>query len=195
MGNRWVLLAAALVAASLVGTGCKKKIPAPVPLGEAAAAFGTEHKTIDAFIVGKWCPTGGMDADTAAKFDVDPGSDVDVSQYWEFMPDKTFYYTKTGSVDKVHGKWEVFGEAIGLSYLKWNDEDIMAARMRFQKEAETGSSAAIAKEIALDWTFNTLFNMNYLVVSEDKTGVTFTDSSATANPFSGIADTPLARVK
>ncbi len=196
MGIRFYSLAVVAVAATFL-LACSKPKPSPKPV-ESPATFGNEHKTINEFIVGKWCPATGIDEETAKEFGVDPGSEIDVSQYWEFAADGTFIYTHTGSPDKIHGKWEVFDKGVALTYQKWNDEDLSAAHARYQKEAESGTPQAIAQEMGFDNTIKMTQTMNYLVVSEDMKGLTFTDpqaGSSTIDMFSMVSDTPLARVQ
>lgn len=198
MGKWRIASFAVVLLAALSLAACKKKIPAPEPMGESAPVFA-EGGDLKSFIVGKWCPATGIDPEKAEKFGVDPGSEIDVSEYWEIAADGTFLYTHTGSKDKVHGTWEIYQNGVVLTYKMWNDETLQDHRQRVAKEAEGGGSSAVAEDLALDNTYKMFESMDYLVVSEDMKGLMFTDPSAGSGGgggmFSLVMDTPLARMK
>ena len=200
MGTLRFASLAVAVLAGLFLVGCKKKIDAPEAMGDAAPTYGSEHKDIKSFVVGKWCPATGIDPDKAEKFGVDPGSEIDVSQYWDIRADGTFIYTHTGSPDKVSGKWEEYQGAIVLNYEMWNDKTLADHRAAIAKAAEGGGAGAVAEDLAIDSTYKMFENMGYLIVSEDKKGLVFSSPDAPSGAgggdlFSMFMETPLARMK
>jgi hypothetical protein len=191
------LYAAALV--SLAGSlGCKKAPPAPQP-HDNPPAYDQAAGTFGAWVEGRWCPTGGVDAKTAEKYGVDPASDLDISQFWEFKADGTLAYGKLDYPGRVTGKWVEENGVVMLMYEAWDGETLYDRRARLAKEEETGTQAAIAAMMGFENTVNMLEKMSYLELTDDKKGLTFTsppsnEGASFADMLSG-GDSDLVRMK
>lgn len=171
MGKTLTLSLAAFAALFVVG--CKGN---QVPVPEAAdnpPAFA-DGGSMAEFIAGKWCPNSGVDSDTAEKFGVDPNSEIDVSQHWVFKADGTFEYGKLGYDSKITGKWTEGQGQIMLMYEMWDDETIQARKERLAKDEEGGGQAAITAMMGFENTMSMLSKLEYLHLTEDKKGLTFT---------------------
>ena len=194
-----ILVVGLVLALGLTVVSCGKKEPPTLkPMSAAESPTWDGKQPIGEFMVGKWSQGMGMSAETAKEFDIEEGADVDGMFYWEFKSDGTFIYTKTESPDKVHGTWVPAVNGVQLTYNTWNDEKLNDYMQRMRTEAETGASAAISREMAVEGTVNMLRNMTYLEISDDKKGLVFT-SPTPREPQGGMfeldLDTPLVRMK
>jgi hypothetical protein len=169
------LLTPAVVAAALLVVGCNKgpKVVAPVP-HDSPPTFDANTHTVATFIEGKWCPSGETDPNAVEKFGIEANSEIDLSQFWEFKPDGTFSYGKTGYDDRITGTWMLSADGVGLNYEKWGEETITDRRNRLKKAEETGAQAAIVAMMAFDNTMSMLDKLSYLELSEDGKGLEFT---------------------
>jgi hypothetical protein len=176
MGKSLALATAAL--AALVAFGCKgEQVPVPVA-ADSPPAFAKGASMAD-FIAGKWCPNGGVDSETAEKFGVDPNSEIDVSQHWVFKPDGTFEYGKLGYDSKITGKWTADQGQVYLMYEMWDNETIQARKERLAKDEEGGGQAALYAMQGFDNTMSMLSKLEYLMVTEDGKGLTFSRPTPT----------------
>ncbi len=173
-------------ALALVLAACNKQA-APEPMGESAPAFGSseQYKTVAGFIEGRWSPSFGIDPATAALFGLTPeeANDPETAIYWEFSSDGTFFYSEGRSKSRISGTWRENKDGVSLTYEKWNDEPLMDAQLRFQKEAESGRMEAIAKEMVMEDVFKTIIPMNYFELSKDGKKLVFTDPRAENDMF------------
>jgi hypothetical protein len=204
MGTKRSFLSVAAIAAALFVVGCgKKKDPAPEPMPSPPEFGSTEQtKTLAGFMEGKWCPTGSVDSELAKKYDLDPNSELDVSQHWIFNADGTFAYGKLGSKNQITGKWTAAGDQAYLMYEMWDDETIQQRKDRLAKDEEGGGQPAIMAMMAFENTMGMLSRLEYLRLTDDKKGLTFglpepADGSGTTGGMEFLmADTPdLVRMK
>lgn len=176
-------LPAFLAVAVLVGcTGAKVTYSA---MGEDAPAFGdSEDNTVASFIEGRWALEGNVEGQ------------VERPPHWNFSADGTFYYSAADSDDRIKGTWRESGDGVSLTYETFNDEPLWDARARFQKEAESGRSGAIANEIAMEWFFDALIPMNYFELSKDGKKLEIKDPSTPDDGlFSALLTTVLVRLQ
>ncbi len=170
-------------------TACSNKPAAPEPMGESAPAFGSgeQYNTVAGFIEGRWSPSFNIDPVIAELLGLSPeeASDPETAIYWQFSSDGTFYYSEASSKNQLRGTWrENSSGSLSLSYENWNDESIIDAQIRFQKQAESGKPGDIKMEMEMENIFKEIMAMNYLELSEDGKKLIFTDPRADENPFS-----------
>lgn len=178
-----------LAATALCLVACSSKPPALEPMGESAPAFGSseQYSTVSGFIEGRWSPSFNIDPAMAEVFGMTPeeASDPETAIYWQFSSDGTFFYSEARSKSRLGGTWrENSSGSVSLSYETWNDESIIDAQIRFQKEAQSGRPGDIANEIMMEKIFKQIMPNDYLVLSEDGKKLIFTDPRAEDNPFS-----------
>jgi hypothetical protein len=201
MRRKWFLVACLALGAGLTVTSCGKKEPPKLsPMSASEAPTWDGKQPVGEFIVGKWSESMGLDPATAKEFGLEEGEDVDGMFYWEFKSDGTFIYTKAESPDKVHGTWTPAFKGVTLNYERWNDEKLNDFAQRMRTEAETGASAAITREMAVDDTIKMLRDRTYIEVAEDKKGLVFTsptkpEPGSVGGMFDMDFDTPLVRMK
>lgn len=181
----------ALVASSLfILAGCPgKEKPAALAPDASPPVFGEGKNTdVATFLEGKWSPDTGTDAETAEKFGIsaEEADSADGSRYWEFNKDGTMIYTRTGSSDKIHGKWFPNAKGIEVRYETFNETPLEKHRENLKKAAEVGTPAAITMEMAFDQTYSMLEAMHYFELSEDKKKLDFKEPGADAGSFSGL---------
>lgn len=173
-------------ALALVLAACNKQA-APEPMGESAPAFGSseQYKTVAGFIEGRWSPSFGIDPATAALFGLTPeeANDPETAIYWEFSSDGTFFYSEARSKSRISGTWRENNDGVSLTYEKWNDELLMDATLRFQKEAESGRPEAIANEMKMEGVFDTILPMTYVELSEDRKKLVIMDPTVENDMF------------
>ena len=179
----------ALLTVGLAGViaivGCGEKAPPEptVPMGNTAPVFGSTDalSTVDGFIEGRWSPSQQIDPILKELFNLDvlDMEGVDTSEFWQFSSDGTFFFGKPDLPSSVEGTWKVEADAIRLTYVSFNGQPIEELREELRIGAEKGTPQAIAREMALNGTFDYLFPLDYLILAEDKQRLMF------ANPTTG----------
>ena len=176
MGANRLIVIMAVAAVSLIVGGCgKKTAEAPVP-HDNPPVFDPAKDQIGTWMVGKWCPGGSTPPEMAEQYGVDPASEVDVSQFWEFAADGTFSYGKLEYPGRITGTWiKNQDQSVSLEYKAWDGEPLNDRRARLAKEEESGAASAITAMMGFDNTVNMLRGLWYLEVSDDGKGLVFTE--------------------
>jgi len=85
---------------------------------------------------------------------------------------------------------------ISLNYEAWDGEQLSARTNRLKLAEEGGTQAAIADMMAYEGTMGYLGRMDYIELSEDKKGITFTVmGGGSTDPFAMAMSTDLVRMK
>ncbi len=172
-----------LIGTSVLMFGCVKVDTAPaepsVRMGARAPQLGdkTPYNTLAGFVPGYWALGSHMDSTFAKQLGVgalqEQNDDQPVTAVFRFKDDGTFTYKRRKSGVTVEGVWRDIGKGIQIDYLTVGGKPISQSREEIKKAAESGTQAAVSRDLAADSLFDALLKLTYAEPSSDHRKLVF----------------------